>query len=103
MNRNLHATDSDRWCHHVEFSVDGTRVRYEAGDHLGIFPINDSRLVNRIAELLDVQLETVFKLINLDGLYLYNNLITISLILAIIQKKALSGIHFPVRVPIELL
>lgn len=65
-NRNLHGEESERCCHHVEFSVDGTRVRYEAGDHLGIFAHNDSCLVNKIASLLDVELDTVFKLINTD-------------------------------------
>lgn len=65
-NRDLHKSASDRCCRHVEFNVDGTRIRYEAGDHVGIFPVNDSTLVEKIGQLLCVNLETVFKLINLD-------------------------------------
>ncbi|KAI1725259.1 FAD binding domain-containing protein [Ditylenchus destructor] len=65
-NRDLHKSASDRCCRHVEFSVDGTRIRYEAGDHVGVFPVNDSALVEKIGQLLSVNLETIFKLINLD-------------------------------------
>lgn len=65
--RELHTDSSGRSCGHLEFKVDNTRVRYEAGDHVGIFPKNNSVLVERIALLLNADLETVFKLINLDG------------------------------------
>ncbi|CAD5221670.1 unnamed protein product [Bursaphelenchus xylophilus] len=64
--RELHAGGSERSCLHVEFKVDSTRIRYEAGDHLGIFPTNDSSLVDKIGQILDVNLETIFKLINVD-------------------------------------
>lgn len=67
VNKELHLADSDRSCRHIEFKIDNTRVRYEAGDHLGIFPKNDSALVDKIGKLLDINLETVFKLINLDS------------------------------------
>lgn len=67
VNRELHGSLSDRSCKHIEFNIDGSRIRYEAGDHLGIFPTNDSELVEKIGTLLSVDLETVFKLINLDG------------------------------------
>lgn len=67
VNRELHTHISGRSCRHLEFNVDNTRVRYEAGDHIGIFPKNNSDLVERIASLLNADLETVFKLINLDG------------------------------------
>ena len=66
VNRELHTDSSGRSCRHVEFKVDPTRVRYEAGDHLGIFPKNNPDLVERIAKLLNTDLETVFKLINVD-------------------------------------
>jgi NADPH-ferrihemoprotein reductase len=65
-NRELHGNLSDRSCKHIEFNIDGSRIRYEAGDHLGIFPTNDSTLVDKIGQLLDVELETVIKLVNLD-------------------------------------
>lgn len=39
---------------------------YEAGDHLAIYPQNDTSLVNRIGELLNVNLDTVITLRNVD-------------------------------------
>ena len=52
--------------------MDCTKIRYEAGDHAAIFPTNDSELVERIGQLLDVDLGTVFKLVNMDGLWEMN-------------------------------
>ena len=66
-NIELHLPESDRSCRHVEFKIDSTRVRYEVGDHLGIFPTNDASLVEKIGCILDIDLNTVFKLINLDS------------------------------------
>ena len=48
INRELHASASARSCKHVEFDITGSRLRYEAGDHAGIFPINDEALVSKI-------------------------------------------------------
>ncbi len=42
--------------------------RYESGDHVAVYPINDSVIVNRIGDLLDVDLDTVISLNNLDGM-----------------------------------
>lgn len=72
VNKELHTGESDRSCKHVEFKIDSARVRYEAGDHLGIFPTNDSAFVNKIGELLAVDLETIFKLINVDSKFVFN-------------------------------
>ncbi|KAI6235641.1 NADPH--cytochrome P450 reductase [Aphelenchoides besseyi] len=66
VNRELHLPGSDRSCRHIEFKIDNTRVRYEVGDHLGVFPTNDTTQVETIGSLLDIDLNTVFKLINLD-------------------------------------
>ncbi|KAI6201194.1 NADPH--cytochrome P450 reductase [Aphelenchoides besseyi] len=66
VNRELHLPGSDRSCRHIEFKIDSTRVRYEVGDHLGVFPTNDTTQVKTIGSLLDIDLDTVFKLINLD-------------------------------------
>ena len=41
--------------------------RYEAGDHAGVFPTNDSTLVEKVGKLLEADLNVVFKLINTDG------------------------------------
>ena len=43
------------------------RFRYEAGDHVAVYPSNDPVLVNRIGELLGVDLDEVISLINVDG------------------------------------
>jgi NADPH-ferrihemoprotein reductase len=41
--------------------------RYEAGDHVAVYPSNDEALVNRIGELLGVNLDEVISLVNVDG------------------------------------
>ena len=42
-------------------------IRYEAGDHVAVFPSNDETLVNRIGELLRVNLDEVISLFDVDG------------------------------------
>ena len=66
-NQELHAA-GERSCRHVEFAIDNSRVRYEAGDHIGIFAQNKPAMVERIGKLLNVDLSVVIKLINLDGI-----------------------------------
>nr|KAG5690130.1 hypothetical protein BaRGS_003453 [Batillaria attramentaria] len=39
---------------------------YEAGDHVGVYPINDPETVEKIGKRLGVDLETVFTLTNVD-------------------------------------
>ena len=47
--------------------------RYTAGDHVAIYPENDITLVERIGELLKVDLNQIFSLVNKDGEYnIYN-------------------------------
>lgn len=41
--------------------------RYESGDHVAVFPTNDTALVNRLGQILDVNLDVVISLNNLDG------------------------------------
>uniref|UniRef100_A0A914Y621 NADPH--hemoprotein reductase n=1 Tax=Panagrolaimus superbus TaxID=310955 RepID=A0A914Y621_9BILA len=65
-HKELHTSASERSCRHIEFNIEGSRIRYEAGDHLAVFPTNDSELVEKLGKLLDANLETVFKLINTD-------------------------------------
>jgi len=49
---NLNEDESERETTHVEISLKDSGVNYEAGDALGVFPINDSDLVdNMISEL----------------------------------------------------
>ncbi|VDN04179.1 unnamed protein product [Thelazia callipaeda] len=65
-NFELHGEKSDRSCRHIEFIINDATLRYEAGDHLGIFPTNDPALVKELGRLLDTNLDIRFSLINLD-------------------------------------
>ncbi|MBB6733234.1 assimilatory sulfite reductase (NADPH) flavoprotein subunit [Cohnella zeiphila] len=51
-NLNLNGRGSDRETRHVELSLEGSNLRYEPGDSLGVYPSNHPRLVEElIAEL----------------------------------------------------
>lgn len=65
VNRELHKS-GDRSCMHVEFDLEGSKMRYEAGDHLAVFPINDADLVDRLGKRCEANLDTIFSLINTD-------------------------------------
>jgi len=55
-----------RSCMHIEVNIDGSKMRYESGDHIGVYPKNSDELVNKIGSLLGVNLDTVITLKNLD-------------------------------------
>lgn len=40
--------------------------RYDSGDHVAIYPVNDSALVNRLAEVTGENLEKIITLTNVD-------------------------------------
>ncbi|XP_006822355.1 NADPH--cytochrome P450 reductase-like [Saccoglossus kowalevskii] len=65
VNRELHK-GGDRSCMHLEFDITGSKIRYESGDHVAVYPINDSELVNGIGDILSIDLDTVFSLLNVD-------------------------------------
>ncbi|XP_050492302.1 NADPH--cytochrome P450 reductase isoform X1 [Bombus huntii] len=65
-NRELHGPTSERSCRHIEFYIEGSKMRYEAGDHLAVYPVNNAELVNKIGEKCGVHLDTVFTLTNTD-------------------------------------
>ncbi|XP_014294444.1 NADPH--cytochrome P450 reductase isoform X1 [Halyomorpha halys] len=65
VNRELHK-GGDRSCMHIEFDLEGSKLRYDSGDHAAVYPENRVELVNRIGELLEVDLDTVFTLTNTD-------------------------------------
>ena len=52
---------------HIEMDITGSRLNYVTGDHVAIFPVNNAKSVERIGELLDTDLDTVFTLTNVDG------------------------------------
>lgn len=65
VNRKLNQA-GDRHLMHLELDITGSKIRYESGDHVAVYPINDSIIVNRIGDLLGVDLDTVISLNNLD-------------------------------------
>lgn len=65
LNKELH-TGGDRSCKHIEFDISGSRLRYEAGDHVAVFPSNDQKLVDRFGQILEVDLDSVITLTNVD-------------------------------------
>nr|AQR00227.1 NADPH-cytochrome P450 reductase [Cnaphalocrocis medinalis] len=65
VNRELHK-GGDRSCLHIELDISDSKMRYEAGDHVAVYPINDSNLVERLGNLTDSNLDEVFSLINTD-------------------------------------
>ncbi|XP_076045478.1 cytochrome P450 reductase [Oratosquilla oratoria] len=66
VNKELHKNGSNRNCMHIELDIEGSRVRYDAGDHVAVYPVNNSNLVTRIGELLEVDLDTIVTLTNVD-------------------------------------
>jgi NADPH-ferrihemoprotein reductase len=65
VNRELHK-GGDRSCMHIELDITDSKIRYETGDHVAIYPINDAEIVERLGKRLEVDLDTVFVLTNLD-------------------------------------
>ncbi|XP_059147602.1 NADPH--cytochrome P450 reductase-like [Physella acuta] len=65
VNRQLHK-GGDRSCMHIELDISESKIRYETGDHVAIYPVNDSELVEKLGKRLGVDLDTVFSLTNID-------------------------------------
>ncbi|XP_076817473.1 NADPH--cytochrome P450 reductase-like [Clavelina lepadiformis] len=65
VNRELHK-GGGRSCMHIEFDITDTKIRYEAGDHVAVYPTNDVTMVEKIAKRLDVDLDTFFTLDAID-------------------------------------
>ncbi|KAL8614018.1 hypothetical protein ACOMHN_023253 [Nucella lapillus] len=65
VNRELHK-GGDRSCMHIELDITGSKLRYEAGDHVGVYPTNDLGTVERMGKRLGVDLDTLFSLTNVD-------------------------------------
>lgn len=65
VNRELHK-GGDRSCMHIELNIEGSKMRYDAGDHVAMYPINDKALVEKLGQLCNSNLDTVFSLINTD-------------------------------------
>lgn len=61
VNRELHFPKSERSCKHIEIEIGGN-VRYETGDHLGIYPENDEEVVVALARRLNINLKSIIAL-----------------------------------------
>ncbi|KAL2751030.1 NADPH--cytochrome P450 reductase isoform X2 [Vespula maculifrons] len=66
INKELHGPTSERSCMHIEFDIEASKMRYESGDHLAVYPVNSTELVNKIGEKCGIDLNTVFTLTNTD-------------------------------------
>lgn len=58
LKRELHKA-GDRSCMHIEFDISGSKMRYDAGDHLAMYPVNDEDLVSRLSQITGSDLDTV--------------------------------------------
>lgn len=58
LKRELHKA-GDRSCMHIEFDISGSKMRYDAGDHLAMYPVNDEDLVTRLSQITNSDLNTV--------------------------------------------
>uniref|UniRef100_A0A8C9R747 NADPH--hemoprotein reductase n=1 Tax=Scleropages formosus TaxID=113540 RepID=A0A8C9R747_SCLFO len=51
---------------HLELDISGSKIRYDSGDHVAVYPMNDTSMVNKLGEILGSDLDTVISLNNLD-------------------------------------
>lgn len=101
VNRELHGPTSERSCMHIEFDIEDSKMRYEAGDHLAVYPVNNVELVKKIGEQCGANLDTVFTLTNTDGELLTYSFV--SLYLSIYTFFVFyRGIHEETSVPLSL-
>lgn len=53
-HRELMEPSSGRSCMHIEFNIKDTKLNYLTGDHLGLFPANSEREVDRLLRALRI-------------------------------------------------
>lgn len=69
----LHASVTDRSTRAIAFSLEGTIISYQAGDHLGILPRNTDALVNDYLKILGVSEEDAARTFSLQDIKTMKN------------------------------
>ncbi|MFB5763266.1 assimilatory sulfite reductase (NADPH) flavoprotein subunit [Paenibacillus medicaginis] len=74
-NLNLNGRGSDRETRHIELSLEGSNLQYEAGDSLGVYPENHPHLVDELIDAMGWEPEESVALKNGDALALRDALL----------------------------